>query len=247
MIPLEVVDTISQKISQSVERVLTDLREGLIETEPNITDRLLANIQRDFEDFQSPNQSTISISTRTLRDRGRNAAETHYGADLATLLDVDIPGLKVKKGFLAQAKYEADPVVISSTVYPGVKTGNEIHSQILPDTVYLDKKGLIQIKMGRSEFERLREQCNRMLKISSGSFVFVYSQNDVYVIPAEQIVASKGGSLTQYDFKNLKTFMEDYLKCFTGDRNINGLRNEDFDDLADRYDTRTLLYLQLRN
>ena len=50
------------EVSRSVERLITGIRERLIETEPNMTDRLLGNIE----------------------DRGWNSSESLYGADLAT-------------------------------------------------------------------------------------------------------------------------------------------------------------------
>ena len=37
------------KVSRSVKRLITGIRERLIETEPNMTDRLLGNIEHDFE------------------------------------------------------------------------------------------------------------------------------------------------------------------------------------------------------
>lgn len=79
MIPQRIIDEINSMVIKSVDRVLIDCKEGRIETEPSLTDRLLANIERDFEaqSFRFRGEN-IKIRARTLRDRGRNAPENIF-------------------------------------------------------------------------------------------------------------------------------------------------------------------------
>lgn len=244
MIPAQTIEDLTRKISRSVERLLRDIEQGLIETEPNMTDRLLGNIQRDFEDgYQG--ESGVNISARTLRDRGRNAPESIYGADLATLLDVDFPGYNVTKGFLAQSKWEANPDIMVQTTYQGTEEDGIISARITPGSVNLEKKGTITLNMNRAEFERMQEQCRKMLKITPSSYVFIYSELDVYVIPANEIIADREATAKSYPFKNMKVFMEDYLKCFVGDRNLKGYQDSDFEDLRVKYQADNILFFAL--
>lgn len=46
----------------------------------------------------------IRWRAKTLTDRGPHSQEKQYGADFAGVLEIDVPGYNVKKGFLAQAK-----------------------------------------------------------------------------------------------------------------------------------------------
>src|ERR1700732_16132 len=46
----------------------------------------------------------VTWTAKTLTDHGPNAQEREYGADFVGVLEIAIPGYKVKKGFLAQSK-----------------------------------------------------------------------------------------------------------------------------------------------
>jgi len=81
-------------------------RGGDVCYEPNITDRLVGAITSRLDNLQ---MKGITWRARTLRTgKGIGSEEKRHGADLLGVLDVSLPGFKVKKGFLMQAK-RAEP------------------------------------------------------------------------------------------------------------------------------------------
>ena len=95
-------------IRDSVKRIVTaaeasvdDLKEGLVEQEPHLTDRMLGRIAQAMDGYRTKG---VTWTAKTLTDHGPNTQERKYGADFVGVLEINIPGYKVKKGFLAQAK-----------------------------------------------------------------------------------------------------------------------------------------------
>ena len=93
----EVADRIASAVNHSVET----LRDGRIEQEPAMTDRMLGGIEESLQDFRTRG---IRWSAKTLTDRGRASQEAHCGADFMGVLNIDLPDYRMSKGFLAQAK-----------------------------------------------------------------------------------------------------------------------------------------------
>ncbi len=96
-----IVRGVARRIASAVRRTVSALEEGRIEQEPAFTDRMLGAIEETMHGFES---NGVIWQAKTFTDRGRNAQETQIGADFAGILSIDLPGFKVKKGFLAQAK-----------------------------------------------------------------------------------------------------------------------------------------------
>ena len=95
------VRNVARRIASTADRAVEDLREGLVEQEPQLTDRLLGRIAESIEGYRSKG---VRWTAKTLTDRGPGSQERQYGADFVGVLDIDLPEFKVKKGFLAQAK-----------------------------------------------------------------------------------------------------------------------------------------------
>jgi len=91
----------SRKIDKAVRRTIEAYKEGRIEQEPAITDRLLGAMEESLNGFKAKG---FEWQAKTLTDRGKNSQESTYGADFMVVLSVDIDKYKVNKGFLAQAK-----------------------------------------------------------------------------------------------------------------------------------------------
>lgn len=251
MLPENIINKITDRISTSVDRVLSATQEGRIETEPSFTDRLLANIERDCEGHQFPylNES-LSLKARTLKDRGPKAAESVYGADVATVLNINLHNYNVNKGILAQSKF-----VSSATV----KCSSTFNSFFVNDSYYLrnplklnnasiayEKTGTIEFPFPKSEFDRLNRQCELMLKITPDSFVYLYHTDDIYVVPAVAVNGSPYlGPTVKYYCKNFKSFVSEYFRSFIGDRKLNGIKDGDFERLLTETNARQLLYFQI--
>lgn len=253
MIPQEVIDRLTNKISKSVDRVISSMERKDIQTEPNVTDRLLANIERDFEaSGEMDINRNIKLRARTLKDRGPNASEKIYGADLATLLDIDLDDYKLQKGFLAQSKWESAATFLGrASVDTNVMDG--MHSYLTPfplqrPNINVETSGVITFAMNRQDYNRMRLQSKDMLGITSDSFIFIYTSNDVYVVPATSVVAgSEYKKQQRYYCKNFKLFMTDYLKSFIGDITLKGVSDEDFQEILDKKQAKSVLLFQVGN
>lgn len=95
------VRDVANRIARAADSAVEDLRQGLVEQEPHLTDRLLGRITQAVDEYRSKG---VRWSAKTLTDHGRGTQEKSYGADFVGVLDIDLPDYKVKKGFLAQAK-----------------------------------------------------------------------------------------------------------------------------------------------
>lgn len=91
----------ARRIARAADRATDDLNQSLAEQEPHLTDRMLGRIAESIEGYKSKG---VSWTAKTLTDHGPGSQEKQYGADFVGVLDINIPGYKVKKGFLAQAK-----------------------------------------------------------------------------------------------------------------------------------------------
>ena len=87
--------------ADAAERVTEAIRDGRLEQEPAITDRMLGAVEEAMRGFTAKG---ITWTAKTLTDRGRGSQESRFGADFAGVLSIDLPGYCVSKGFLAQAK-----------------------------------------------------------------------------------------------------------------------------------------------
>jgi len=171
------VRAVASKIDEAIDISVDALRQGRVEHEPAMTDRMLGGIEQGIHG----NIGGIKWSAKTLTDRGPGSQESEFGADFMGVLDVDLPDFTVSKGFLAQAKM-----------------GKRISSK---------------------EKKRLLVQCENMLDHSPASFVFIYSNHGVRVVPAVSVVAAQGNLGKLYD-RSAKRFFEEHLECFIGDPRI---------------------------
>jgi len=89
--------------------------------------------------------------------------------------------------------------------------------------------------LGNREWTRLRDQCDLMLKFSPESFVFVYSLNGVFVVPAIGVVACVGvEDLHTLHPMTLSSFYKEHFMCFVGDRRITAATKTILDSLLAR-------------
>lgn len=157
MIAIGIVKKFGELISEAESQVIQGISEGRIETEPSITDRFLDRIEQIVNEYPFDEQTDqgVVFKTRTLRDRGRNAPEAQFGADFCGVLNIQLEGFKVRKGFLSQAKREGHGISVHRGFY-----------------------GLTTVKFRQNiEFDRLCQQTNDMLSITPDSFVIVYGRN----------------------------------------------------------------------
>lgn len=194
----------ARHIAGAIDHSVAALRDGRVEQEPAMTDRMLGAIEESLTDYRVKG---IRWSAKTLTDRGRGAQESEYGADFMGVLNIALPEFTVSKGFLAQAKL-----------------------------VRNDSSG---------DVKELKRQCDKMLNLSSDSFVFLYGQDGVRVVPAISVLGSSADPLELYS-RSAQRFFEEHLQCFIGDRNIQSPTPSTLKAMRDRFEARAALIIQAR-
>lgn len=196
------VRDVAQHIAAAIDLAVDALREGRVEHEPAMTDRMLGAIEQSLKDYQ---RKGIRWSAKTLTDRGRGSQESKYGADFMGVLNIALPEFAVSKGFLAQAKL--------------VRNGSS------------------------GDLGELRQQCKKMLKLSPDSFVFLYGQDGVRVVPAISVVGAKVDPLQLYS-RSAQRFFEEHLECFIGDGQIQSATPAALEAMRDRFDARRAIEIR---
>lgn len=70
-----------------------------------------------------------------------------------------------------------------------------------------------------ADWDRAVEQLEKMLEISSASFLIAYSiKRGIRVFPASEVVGLKSKDIFDLYNNSFQSFFGDYLKCFVGDR-----------------------------
>ncbi|MEQ9567625.1 MAG: hypothetical protein RLN85_17770, partial [Pseudomonadales bacterium] len=194
------VRAVARRIDSAINLSLNALREGRVEQEPAMTDRMLGAIEQKVQG----DICGIKWSAKTLTDRGTGSQESEFGADFMGVLQIDLPDYKVSKGFLAQAK--------------------------------------MSNRSSKSDLAGVKRQCEKMLKFSPESFVFIYDKNGVRVVPAIGILATEFGMSGLYS-RPARRFFEEHLECFIGDRRISCPSPNSLDNLRHEYQARSALLL----
>lgn len=102
------------------------------------------------------------------------------------------------------------------------------------------------VKNGSSgNVKELKQQCEKMLNLSPDSFVFLYWPNEVRVIPALSVVASKVDPIELYS-RSAQRFFEEHLQCFIGDRTIQSATPATLKVMRDRFEVRSAILLQAK-
>lgn len=95
------VNSLVKKIRQVERETLDALRDGRVEQEPAVTDRLLGSMEHVLN---GKRVAGVRWTVKTLTDRGRGSQESVFGADFMAALELSLDGYEVAKGFLAQSK-----------------------------------------------------------------------------------------------------------------------------------------------
>lgn len=151
---------------------------------------------REEESFSSQFAGFIRIGFEQMEDRfktklkvihysSRNREQKITGADLGVILDIIGENKKKKISHRTRKSFLAQGKF-------GIYTNKP---QVIVDS-------------------KLLQQCDDMLKITSDSFVFIYTQNGIYVIPALSLK-------NEYKHhKRVDNFFAEFFKCFIGDHKV---------------------------
>ena len=90
----------------------------------------------------------------------------------------------------------------------------------------------------------MENQCHDMLAISPESFVFLYSVEQIKVVPAISVISSGRKNPHELYSRRVARFYEEHFECFIGDHQINAPKIEVLAELRERINARNLLYLR---
>lgn len=137
------VRAIAREISDAADGAFDDHISGDATDEPQVTDRILGAI---CDRIRGRRAGGLTWKARTLRtSRGRAAEERRHGADLMGVLDINISGYQVKKGFLAQAKRAEPGIPFSNNEWQRLVWQCKTMLSRTPDSfvwVYSKKRGI---------------------------------------------------------------------------------------------------------
>jgi hypothetical protein len=88
-------------LAAAARRTTVDYERGRVGEEPDFTGRMLGRIAEAMDGYELKG---VRWDARILTSHGPGAQERRIGADFLGVLEVDLPGYRTTKGFLAQAK-----------------------------------------------------------------------------------------------------------------------------------------------
>ena len=100
--------------------------------------------------------------------------------------------------------------------------------------------------LNNSEYDRMQNQCERMLRISPASFVFLYSKDGIYVVSAISIVSTNRIDPYNLYGRSIRRFYEEHFSSFIGDRRLNMPHVDALKDIAREFEARSALALSAK-
>jgi len=219
-----IVTQFGQIVADAEQIIADSIADNRIPGEPSITDRFLQELESSINRINQVRG--IQFSGITLSSLGPNADESIVGADFLAVLNIQIPGMSVSKGFLCQAK----------------RSGRGF---------YINMKTRRNIGVGfsnRTEFLHLRQQVEKMLIISPDSFVCIYSNKGFAFIPALSVHGLLyGHDSNEVYAKNTRLFFSEFMMCFIGDRQLSAANRSQLSQLAEETRSRYALLLNVKS
>lgn len=96
----------------------------------------------------------------------------------------------------------------------------------------------------KAEYDRLKDQADKMLHATPDSYVFLYSKTGIYVVPALAVLAGGMRNPHELHYRSIGRFFEEHLASFIGDRRISTPNIAALEELGAEFHARSLLYLQ---
>lgn len=219
-----VIVRFGELIAEAEETIMESITDGRIPDEPAITNRFIQALEMTVN--QSGSIQGVQFRARTLTSLGPHAEEKEVGADFVGVLDIQLPGFTVSKGFLCQAK----------------KAGKGMNVDYAP------RRRDAKVGFDRTnELQKLKVQINKMLNISPDSFVVVYTNSGFVFIPALSVDGIQYINDGNYIYgKNTRLFFQEFLLCFIGDRQLGAYDDKTLTALVKETRSRYAITFQLR-
>lgn len=97
--------------------------------------------------------------------------------------------------------------------------------------------------MSMTEYDAMKDQCDKMLRLSPASFVFLYSSTKIRVVPALAVVGAGRRNPHELYSRSIATFYKGHFGSFIGDPRVDEPRVEALVRLDERATARSVLFL----
>lgn len=191
-----IIKKISSEISNAANEVAMDVLNDYSDLkgrEEEITGQLRGEINRRLLEKIKEKLNDKKINGCKISIATfKKIQESKVGADFAGIIEISNGDIEISKAFLAQAK---------------VGTASEDDHT---DEVF------------EAENPDILKQANKMLEVSSDSFIFIYTKSGIACVPAFQVQLAGVNKITTKDFpyRKFDSFFEEFFKCFIGDHKI---------------------------
>ena len=204
------VRKIAREIADAADGAINAYKEGRVVEEPQVTDRILGAIE---DRIQSQKFGDV-------------VQDPKFGGVVWNART-----LRNSRGVAAEeGRHGADLMGVLDIEIPGYSAKKGFLAQA--------KKAEPDHPFSSRDWNRLRSQCESMLKRTPDSFVFVYSkQSGIRIFPANATLELKSKNI--FDLYNhgvsrlgVSRFFEDHIECSIGDSRLNSTDIEVLDALA---------------
>lgn len=225
---LRSVRKIAREIANAADGVMDAYRDDRVVEEPQITDRILGAIEdrirnRQFDGYHERHAAEGPWV------KGYNPRAVDY--------DTRVPQFR---GIVWKAR--------TLRTGPGIAAEEQRHGADLMGVLNIDlpdyrvaKGFLVQAKRAepnrwfpQRDWGRLHSQCQKMLRRTPDSFVFVYSKSEgIRIFPASSVLGLKSRNIFDLYDRSVSSFFENHIICLIGDSRLNSTNIDTLDALAD--------------
>jgi len=192
------VREIANAIAEESEQVISAYRRARITDEPHITDRLMG-----------------AIEARVRNMSHGPAISTGYGGGILAPIRWEVMTLRSGPGSAAhEKKFGADILGVFNAELPNYKISKGFLAQA--------KRAEPGEFFARAEWNRMIEQCNRMLNLTPDAFIIAYSKKKGVRFFSALAVTSLN-SRDMFDLYSMapRAFFERHFQSFIGDKRLN--------------------------
>ena len=221
------VTAVADAISEAANGAFSAYREGRVTEEPHITERISGAIEERLRTPIVGGREGRVTKEPHIAKRVPDAIEERLRTPIVGGVDWKAYPLRTGRGVAAEEKrHGADLMGVLDIAL----------------TDYRAKKGfLVQAKRAeprrsfpQREWNRLIDQCEKMIERTPDSFVFVYSHSrGIRVIPANAVLGLKSRNIFDLYHHSIRQFFIDHLECYIGDPRLDSPYIQTLDALAD--------------
>jgi hypothetical protein len=240
MLSADATREVAEIVRSTEERLTQMMTDRRVRQEPDMTSRLATEIELRAETVDG-----VTVELTVVDGIGPGSAERRLGADLIGVVRLEVGGLRLTKGFLAQSKRSGSDGLFFAPP-DDIATGDFSH-WLYRGPLQLRPSGTVELS---KPSPRLDEQCDNMLKRTPASFVFVFDDSQVAVVGASAVHAHRNRPARTkrrlpLGTKTLDDFFVHLIDSFIGDTSIVAADVESLPALASTYQASAGLLLRI--